>query len=224
MSGDRGRLWLAPLALLVTGVLAFVVTRFETDGIESDLLARSQSALSAVGLSPEAVAFDGRDATVSGVPADEAVWAAEVVGGVEGVRDVVTATPAGQRDAGPADARRQLQEELDALLAQQPVSFQPDSAVLTPEGESSVAAVTALLARTPTDVAFEVRGHVARVPGGDPAGARELSQQRADAVAQRLVGAGIASDRVSAVGFGDTRPLTETGDTSADRRVEISVR
>ncbi|MFF5989859.1 OmpA family protein [Prauserella flavalba] len=225
MSGGGGRRWLVPLALLVTGVLAFLATRFEADGIESDLLARSRSALAHAGLSAASVSFDGRDGTVSGVSGREAEWAVGVVAGVEGVRTAEAAEPTTKRKPGvPQDVRQRLQAELDGLLATQPISFQPDTAVLTPEGESAMTAVLDLLGTTPTDVRFDVGGHVARLPGGDPAGARALSQARADAVAQRLIASGIANTRVTAIGYGDTRPLSPSGDTSADRRVEITVR
>ncbi|PXY37160.1 hypothetical protein DI005_36915 [Prauserella sp. PE36] len=225
MSGGGGRPWLVPLALLVTGALAFLATRFEADGIESDLLARSRSALADAGLPGASVSFEGRDATVSGLSAREAEWAVGVVAGVEGVRAADAAESTPRREPGvPEDARQRLQAELDGLLATQPISFQPDTAVLTPEGESAMTAVLELLGTTPTDIRFEVGGHVARLPGGDPAGARALSQERADAVAQRLIASGIANTRVTAIGYGDTRPLSPSGDTGADRRVEITVR
>ncbi|MBS1564239.1 MAG: OmpA family protein, partial [Bacteroidetes bacterium] len=53
-----------------------------------------------------------------------------------------------------------------------------------------------------------------------------LSQKRADAIKQYLVSKGIASDRLTAVGYGDTRPLadnkTKEGRTM-NRRVELIV-
>jgi outer membrane protein OmpA-like peptidoglycan-associated protein len=53
-----------------------------------------------------------------------------------------------------------------------------------------------------------------------------LSQKRADAVRQALVGAGLASSRVSATGKGETDPLTDNGSAEGrarNRRVEIIV-
>ncbi|MEU6643122.1 OmpA family protein [Saccharomonospora sp. NPDC046836] len=225
MSGNRGRLWLVPLVLLVTGMLAFAATWTGVDRIESDLLARTRSALAGTGLPVDGVSFNGRDATMYGVPLAQTEWAAEVVRGVEGVRAVavVSAEPTAEQDS-PQDVPQRLQSELDSLLAGRPITFQPNSAVLTQQGSAAVSAVGELLAGTPTGVTFEVGGHVARIGGGDPRTARLLSEQRADAVARQLIASGIANDRVTSVGYGDTRPLTPDGDTSVDRRVEITVR
>jgi OOP family OmpA-OmpF porin len=68
------------------------------------------------------------------------------------------------------------------------------------------------------------RGHTDAV--GDPAANLRLSQDRADAVVRWLVLAGVSSDRLEAVGYGDTRPVAEN-DTDAgraeNRRVEFQV-
>ncbi|PXY31037.1 OmpA family protein [Prauserella muralis] len=225
MSGGRGWLWLVPLALVVTGALAVAATWLGADRIESDLAGRARGALASAGLPGATVTFDGRDAAVSGVAPEQARRAADVVAAVEGVRTVESpGAPAREAPAQPRNPRDRLQAELDGVLAGQPITFQPDTAVLTPQGEQAVSDVVDVLGSAPTDLEFEVGGHVARVPGGDPRAARELSRQRADTVARRLIAAGIANDRVSAVGYGDTRPRTPTGDQSADRRVEITVR
>ncbi|MCP4810678.1 MAG: OmpA family protein, partial [Proteobacteria bacterium] len=53
---------------------------------------------------------------------------------------------------------------------------------------------------------------------GDANTNQAISQQRADLVRQLLVEAGVPSDKIIAVGLGE---LPDTGDASADRRVEF---
>ncbi len=61
---------------------------------------------------------------------------------------------------------------------------------------------------------------------GDEASNLVLSQQRADAVKNYLISKGIASNRLIAIGFGETKPI-ETNTTAegkkANRRTEIQV-
>ncbi|MFC4002063.1 OmpA family protein [Prauserella oleivorans] len=230
MTGDRGRLWLVPLALLLTGLLAGVATWATADRIESELQRRAQSALGAAGLPADGVSFTGRDATVQDVPADKVELARYVVRGVEGVRDVQVSAAAPARRPAPArpeparqPRKEQLQEQLDALLQRSPITFEAYSSELSTEGETAVAGVADLLAAAPARFRFEVGGHVARVPEISAEEARQLSQDRAETVADLLVDQGVADDRVTSVGYGDTRPLGGDDDISDDRRVEIRV-
>lgn len=225
MSGARSGWWLVPLALLVTGGLALAATWLTGERIQSDLAARSRTALDDAGVPSAEVSFDGRDATVEGVARDETARALDAVRGVDGVR--VAEVGASGQDPAPQPGvpdRQRLQERIDRLLDAEPITFQPETAELTPQGEATVSRVLDLVSDAPTSATFEVGGHVARVPGGDPAGARELSKARADTVAGKLVASGIADDRVRAVGYGDTRPRSATGSEDVDRRVEITVR
>jgi outer membrane protein OmpA-like peptidoglycan-associated protein len=69
-----------------------------------------------------------------------------------------------------------------------------------------------------------VEGHTDTT--GTPAKNQTLSEKRAEAVRDFLVGAGVAADRVSAVGKGDTQPIA-TNKTAAgrqqNRRVELVI-
>lgn len=227
---------LAALAVLVSGALALVATLVERDGIETELTTRSREALARYRVPADVVDFSGRDATVSARSPRSALLAKAVVESVDGVRsvDVVTTGshggPPGAHlgalvDPGTDDAAKaRLQRSLDRVLADTPITFLPDSARLTSEGESAVVKVAESLVEAPTDWRFEVGGHVARVPGADPESAEELSYERAEAVTEELVNQGISPGQVEAVGHGDTRPLSEHGTSPTDRRVEISVR
>lgn len=222
MSGDRGWLVLVPIALLVTGALALAVTWVSVDHIESDLAGRSAAALHAAGLRGVEVTVDGRDATVRGAPADQVGRAHGAMAGVVGVRTVEVVATEADSTSRRDDARDRLQQRLDEVLARAPITFEANSDVLTPQARRSVAAAAAFIEAARGDLRIEVAGHTAKVPGADPAGAKALSDRRAQAVADFLVGTGIAGERVWPVGYGDTKPTG--GDPRLDRRVEITVR
>ncbi|SHE46037.1 OmpA family protein [Streptoalloteichus hindustanus] len=117
------------------------------------------------------------------------------------------------------------QEQLDRMLIEHPITFNANSAVLTPQGLDAVHRVARLL-RDVSDRTVEVGGHVAAGPGGE-SNALRLSQQRADAVRDKLVRQGLPAERIVAKGFGDARPRADNNSQegkAANRRVEITVR
>jgi len=72
------------------------------------------------------------------------------------------------------------------------------------------------------DLALEIFGHTDNV--GNAQNNLNLSQQRADAVADYLIRRGIAKDRIYARGFGERYPMTSNGSREGrkeNRRVEI---
>lgn len=74
---------------------------------------------------------------------------------------------------------------------------------------------------------IELRGHTdAQNKTGDPEYNTKLSQKRADAVKEALVKRGIAADRITAFGYGESRPVadnnTEDG-RSLNRRTEFVI-
>jgi outer membrane protein OmpA-like peptidoglycan-associated protein len=241
MSGARNWLWVVPLALLVTALLAVIATWSQARVIQSDLTSRSQAALASAGISGGEVSFDGRDATLRGFPTDKAQLAADVVRKVEGVRgaDVAAqekpamtpsseAPPSSSSGAGapsptstppaPGDGKKRLQAEIDDQLASQPIVFEPDASDLTDEGDAAVRRLAALIKKSEVNAKIEVDGHVAMGPGSERA-ALTLSQDRAKAVAKVLISNGVHADRVTWKGFGDSRPNSR----GEDRRVDIKV-
>ncbi|KAA6182138.1 OmpA family protein [Pseudomonas veronii] len=103
------------------------------------------------------------------------------------------------------------------------VKFDFDKAVVKPNSYGDVKNLADFMAQYPaTNV--EVAGHTDSV--GPDAYNQKLSQRRADAVKQVLVKDGVAPSRITAVGYGESRPVadnaTEAG-RAINRRVEASV-
>jgi outer membrane protein OmpA-like peptidoglycan-associated protein len=102
------------------------------------------------------------------------------------------------------------------------ILFDTGKATIKPESAKELALVIDVL-KADASLKLEVQGHTDNV--GAKAANLTLSQQRADAVRDYLIKTGgIAAARLTAVGFGDTRPVgpnaTEEG-KAANRRVEL---
>ncbi|WDU63543.1 OmpA family protein [Pseudomonas poae] len=103
------------------------------------------------------------------------------------------------------------------------VKFDFDKSVVKPNSYGDVKNLADFMAQYPaTNV--EVAGHTDSV--GPDAYNQKLSQRRADAVKQVLVKDGVQPSRITAVGYGESRPVadnaTEAG-RAVNRRVEASV-
>jgi OmpA-OmpF porin, OOP family len=142
---------------------------------------------------------------------DAAARAAAAVAGPSAVVDRLTVAPA----PGP-----QVQALLGALPS---VTFETGSATLTQQGRGVVASVAAILAANP-GVRVSIEGHTD--DQGSAGDNLALSQARARAVLDALVAAGIRADRLSAAGFGESRPKvpnTSDANRAVNRRVELIV-
>ncbi|GLY35548.1 membrane protein [Amycolatopsis sp. NBRC 101858] len=236
---------MVPIAVLVTALLAGVVTWAQGANIQRDLTSDAQAALARAGLGKGTVTFDGRDATLSGFAPDQALRALEIVQNVDGVREAqlhgdvtpvapsappptTTSAPPPTSSPPPTTSatapppptdKAGVQAEIDRMLAEAPITFVPDTARLTPEGEQAARAVAVALAKSPGTFRYRVTGHAAR-GSGSASGALKLSRDRARAVTRILTTNGLTAKRVTYRGLGDTRPTTG-GDE--DRRVDITV-
>lgn len=104
------------------------------------------------------------------------------------------------------------------------VQFDTNSAVVKPEYEADIGKLASFMGNY-QDTVVEVQGHT-DAQGADSAN-QALSQRRADAVRQVLIQKfGLAAERVTAVGYGEQRPIAsnDTADGRAqNRRVVGSV-
>lgn len=120
--GLGGAWWLALAGIpLLLALLGSVVSR---GGVESDLTAAAQKALSAAGVSGATVKFDGRDATVTLPAGVDAAKALDVVRGVDGVRVADAAgTAAGGNAAAPSTNAAPAPSTPSAAAPAAPASF-----------------------------------------------------------------------------------------------------
>src|SRR3954470_9144654 len=110
---------------------------------------------------------------------------------------------------------RETQSRIDQAMGG-PVLFGPDTATLTPYGETQIQRIVAVLRADPA-ARVEVVGSTA-VEINDPPLCLQLSRMRAEQVALRMEMAGIDPSRVSATGISHSDPR----DTAAEsRRVEV---
>lgn len=162
--------------------------------------------------------FDGTALYLNGVAvSDEAGTAIAAIATAVGVDAAIEARP----DA-TADDAAELEQELNAFVGDNPIRFEPNSAVLTPDGVSVVDQLATLALRF-TGVAITVEGHTDT--DGDAAGNLTLSQLRAEAVREALVERGLDAAAITAEGFGEQQPVLIAGveDKLASRRVEFRI-
>ena len=121
---------------------------------------------------------------------------------------------------GSAPASNDIQADLAAVGR---ITFETGSADLTQEGQAAIDAVAAILNRVP-GLLVEVHGHTDS--DGEDIRNEILSQDRADAVVAALAQRGVAATRLTAVGFGESKPIepniTDEG-RAANRRIEFLV-
>lgn len=241
---SRRRRVIAPIVVTVVGLGALTGlqdTYFRAGMVEDSLTVASQVALADAGLDDVEVSFAGRDATLVASSERDAERAAEVVEAVRGVR-VATATggevvarpavepspsasttksAAPTPSPSPAPATEdQVQEQLVAIPT---ITFVTNSADLTPEGRATVQQAAAVLLANP-QVKVTIEGHTDSV--GTEEANLALSQARAQAVLSTLVELGVTADRLTAQGFGETRPTvpdTTPENQATNRRVDFIV-
>lgn len=172
----------------------------------------------AVHLVAGTAAFDGEMLVVQGTYGDDAgrVAIEELAAGLDATTSLSEIEPPAAADAAALEA------ELNGLVAENPIRFQPSSAIL----DASAAPILDEIARRALAVpglTITVEGHTDS--DGDDQANLLLSEQRAVAVQSALVDRGLDPAAVQAEGFGSTRPVLVDGveDKDASRRVEFRV-
>jgi outer membrane protein OmpA-like peptidoglycan-associated protein len=101
------------------------------------------------------------------------------------------------------------------------INFDVDKATIKPESQPIIEQIAAMLRDNP-ELAVSVEGHTDNT--GTPDHNTALSRQRAEAVVAALVKSGIDGKRLSAVGWGQDKPIADNRSEegrSKNRRVEI---
>jgi outer membrane protein OmpA-like peptidoglycan-associated protein len=144
----------------------------------------------------------------------------------DGVADDVDRCPDEPGPAGNQGCPRQLTlivVHRDRIELRQQIRFKPTRSVLLPESHEVLRQVAQALKDAPR-VSVRIEGHTDNV--GKRQGNIALSQARAEAVKQFLVKQGIEAGRLTALGYGPTRPIasnaTRAGKT-LNRRVEFRI-
>lgn len=231
-----------PVVVGVVGLAAISVGQDipNRHSVEDNLRERSLHALQDAGINGAEVRFVGRDGTVTLASSAGKDRALSIVRGVNGVRvaKVVAREPAPEATAepsptveptpsaapspsvSPTPAAPPIQEQLGALPT---VTFENNSATLTPQGQAVIVNIAGILRSHPT-VKIRIEGHTDS--RGSAAANLALSQARALAVLNALKAQGIAADRLGAAGFGESRPKvpdTTDANRAINRRVELIV-
>ncbi|MDA3951015.1 MAG: OmpA family protein [Spirochaeta sp.] len=135
----------------------------------------------------------------------------------------------------PTDPQPMTPEEIDryqrildtlneeqVLLVSDQITFQPNSAELTPGAQEALDEIYDQLRSVESRI--EILGHTADI--GSPQSQVRLSTERAESVRDYLIERGISESQLSATGMGGSRPLSEDTDPAAlrrNRRVEFRV-
>ncbi len=127
------------------------------------------------------------------------------------------------RQVGQPVSAERCRDLLQSVLKTGRIEFDGTKAVISADSFGVLDRAAATLARCP-DAEVEVGAH--SDSDGTAASNRERTQARADAIMDFMVGAGVKRERLTAVGYGESKPIadnsTEAG-KAANRRIEFAV-
>lgn len=213
------------------------------DYVEPERTGRGYQAISALGLmnvyfgdddadddddrgaaAPQAVVVQDRDADRAARDAQAAAIAAQQAA-LAAQQTLARSTAAAVASSTSAVTAAQAEvEELEQRIERrevQPILFDTGSERLLASSNATLDQVAAIANQYPT-LKLTVEGHTDNV--GDDQRNQDLSQRRADTVKSYLVSRGVAADRVTAVGLGETQPVTDNDTAEGrdrNRRVEF---
>ena len=190
----------------------------ETVAGEESSRAKTEEAMGAAGGAAKggtaAVAAGGSPRTATAaLPANAASSPAERA---QAAQRMLKALP----ESGPLDAAV-CQSALDATLLLGRIQFTSNGGGVRAVAVPALNQTAALLQRCP-EAKVEVGGHT-DVAGNAEAN-RALSQRQADTVVHILSRMGVSAERLTAVGYGATKPIAAKNRSAENRRVEIILR
>lgn len=123
----------------------------------------------------------------------------------------------------PKTNKDELQKTINDLLAQNKITFERRGTKVVDSSISTIEKISKILKDNPK-IKIEVSGHTDS--RGKDSLNKQISQDRATSVKDILVGFGIDTNRVSAVGYGEEKPIAkddENGLSEINRRVEFNI-
>lgn len=214
--------------VVVAATLVAAGSWWSAGRVEGDLTHRAQTAVDTAGLDGS-VAFDGRDATVTGTASDtrQARIVTAVVSDMWGVRRVtsnVTVSPSPSPSPPTPSPAPTPEPVAPVLWPDGSIQFASGRADLDPPARAYLDKVGVYLRDNPT-IEVMITGYT------DSSGPmdfnRALSRHRADVVAAYLARGGVGTSRLRTQALGSDEPVT-SNDTSAgrsvNRRVELVFR
>lgn len=109
----------------------------------------------------------------------------------------------------------------DSKIITHGINFDVNKAIIKPESMGTLNSIVKLMKDNP-EVKFEVGGHTDS--DGDDGANMKLSQARADAVRTQLISMGVDAARLSAKGYGESKPVADNSSFEGkanNRRVEF---
>ena len=149
----------------------------------------------------------------------------------DGIPDVLDLCPNepetynGFEDADGCPDRGVVSRVEGGLITLEPIQFEYDRAVIKPDSYYILDAVVATMNGYPDIELIEVQGHTDE--RGDDAYNLDLSRRRAAAVVEYLVAHGVAANRLTSRGYGETQPVDRRHTEAAwalNRRVAFVLR
>ena len=113
------------------------------------------------------------------------------------------------------------QKFTDTKIVTHSINFDVNKAVIKPESMGALNGIVRIMKDNP-EIKFEVGGHTDS--DGDDAANKTLSQARADAVRTQLISMGIDGARLTAQGYGESKPIADNKTIEGkanNRRVEF---
>ena len=117
----------------------------------------------------------------------------------------------------------QRNQDTLAVTFKSDLLFPVNSATIQPGGVDEINRVARVLSQYPQTTVI-VAGHTDST--GSESANQQLSERRANAVKNAIIGKGVAAQRISAIGYGESKPITDNATESGrrlNRRVEIVI-